>query len=202
MNFSTARIGSRLELWDWKSDSGIEGRFALVHGPDRRNYDDGTRRVFFRRVADIVKHAEKKQGHHRSIVVGDFNAEPFESAVVSLDGLHAVGIRQKGEKPFRASLLDKSRHPFFYNPMWRLYGHDPLQESGKATHYWFNRLAGEVFWHMIDQVVLRPGECPRFPEDKLEILTRIGEVDLLKPDGTPDPNIGSDHLPIIFHWNL
>ncbi len=65
-----------LELWDWTPTSGVGGRFALVHGLDRMNNDDGTRRVFFRRVADLVKAAEAT-GHRRSIVVGDLNAQPF-----------------------------------------------------------------------------------------------------------------------------
>jgi hypothetical protein len=201
MILSPVTIGTRLELWDWTPDSGVGGRFALVHGLDRMNNDDGTRRVFFRRVADSVKAAEAGS-HRRSIVVGDFNAQPFESAIVSSDGLHAIGIRQESNQTSRAIRLTDEREEFFYNPMWRLYGHVPSEEAGMATHYWQNRLAGELFWHMLDQVVLRPEECTSFPEDRIKILTKVGAIHLLAPDGIPDKTVGSDHLPLVFHWNL
>jgi hypothetical protein len=201
MLLSPVTIGTRLELWDWTPDSGVGGRFALVHGLDRMNNDDGTRRVFFRRVADVVKAAEATS-HRRSIVVGDFNAQPFESAILSSDGLHAIGIRQESNQTSRVLRLSDDREEFFYNPMWRLYGHLPAQEAGMATHYWQNRLASELFWHMLDQVVLRPEECVRFPEDTIKILTTVGTVQLLSPDGIPDETVGSDHLPLVFHWNL
>jgi hypothetical protein len=201
MTLSSVTIGTRLELWDRTADSGVSGRFALVHGLDRMNNDDGTRRVFFRRVADFVKAAEVNS-HRRSIVVGDFNAQPFESAVLSSDGLHAIGIRQESYQTSRVIRLSDEREEFFYNPMWRLYGHVLAQDAGVATHYWQNRLAGELFWHMLDQVVIRPEECVRFPEGQIRILTTVGTVQLLAPNGIPDEKVGSDHLPVVFHWNL
>jgi hypothetical protein len=39
-------------------------------------------------------------------------------------------------------------------------------------------------------------------EDQLRILTHVGGVSLLDARGLPDPQTGSDHLPIVFHWNL
>lgn len=201
MSLSTMINRDHVELWDWIPESGVPGRFALVHGLERINNDDGTRRVFFRRVADLIQEREIHT-HRRSIVVGDFNANPFESAVFSSDGLHAVGVRHVNNQTSRTVRLGEDREDFFYNPMWRRYGHVGYLESGTATHYWQNSLAGEIFWHMLDQVVIRPEECPRFPEEQLQILTRIGTVELLAPDGTLDTRVGSDHLPIIFQWNL
>ncbi len=201
MTLAPVTIGDRLELWDWTPKGGLAGRFALVHGLDRFYNDDGTRRVFFRRVADLVK-AGELSSHRRSIVVGDFNAQPFESAVLSSDGLHAIGIRLEGAQTSRTVRLCDDKEEFFYNPMWRLYGHVPSREAGMATHYWQNNLAGELFWHMLDQVVIRPEELRRFPEDSLKILTTVGTVQLLAPNGTPDKSTGSDHLPMVFHWDL
>lgn len=201
MTLAERKVGGRMELWDWVPDSGTAGRFALVHGLDRRHNDDGTRRVFFHRVAGAIKRHETNS-HRRSMIVGDFNAQPFESAVMSSDGLHAIGVRQVDNQVNRLVRLAEAREDFFYNPMWRFYGQQPALEAGTATHYWQNGLAGELFWHMLDQVVIRPEECVRFPEDRIRILTKVGTVDLLTPGGIPDRAVGSDHLPVIFHWNL
>ena len=194
-------LGDRVEFWDWTPDQINHARFALVHGLDRRNNDDGTRRVFFRRIADTIGGFEATT-HRRSMVVGDFNANPFESSILSSDGLHAIGIRKNINKTRRLVRLGDVDEDFFYNPMWRKYGQDAAMEAGAATHYWQNNQSSELFWHMLDQVVIRPEECDRFPEDQLRIVSTVGTVSLLSTDGSLDTTTGSDHLPVIFHWNL
>lgn len=195
-------LGNRVGMWKWIPPSGQEGLVVLLHGLDRRNYDDSTRRVFFRRVADAVRRREEARHHRRTIVAGDFNAQPFESAIADSDGLHAIGIQA-----VRASTQRKIRGAgaaaeFFYNPMWRAYGHQKHPEAGAGTHYWIGSWAHELGWFMLDQVVLRPGEAARFPEDRVRIVTQVGNISLLDAQGLPDSQTASDHLPIVFHWNL
>ena len=194
-------LGDRVELWNWNPEPNKEARFALVHGLDRMNNDDGTRRVFFRRVAEMVR-LKETNSHRRSMILGDFNANPFESAVISSDGLHAIGVRHVGNETQRLVRWGDEKEDFFYNPMWRKYGHISSLDAGIATHYWQNSQAGELCWHMIDQVVFRPEECPSFREEDLMIVSKVGTVTLLTPGGLLDKMVGSDHLPIVFHWNI
>jgi hypothetical protein len=91
---------------------------------------------------------------------------------------------------------------FFYNPMWRVYGHQQHPEAGAATHYWIRSSDHELGWFMLDQVVLRPNESAHFPEDRLRIISEVGAISLLDGEGLPDNQAASDHLPIVFHWNL
>lgn len=184
------RLGRRVESWKWLPDSGAEGLLVLLHGPDRRNYGESARRLFFRRVARAIRVREGKLRHRRTVVAGDFNAHPFDSAIRDADGLHAVGTR--------AGATAAS----FYNPMWRAYGHADHADAGAATYYWRRSAGHESGWFMLDQVVLRPDEVGGFPEDRLRIVTQVGEVSLLDGDGRPDPRAASDHLPIVFEWNL
>jgi hypothetical protein len=46
LQFLRYRLGQRAGLWRWTPPSGQEGLVVLLHGFDRRNYDDSTRRVF------------------------------------------------------------------------------------------------------------------------------------------------------------
>ncbi len=174
-------LGERAALWKWTPPSGQEGLVALLHGFDRRNCDDGTRRVYFRRVADSVRRSEVTRGHRRTIITGDFNAQPFEPAVTDADGLHAIGLRTISTQTARKVRGAAATTDFFYNPMWRLYGHQQHPDAGAATHYWVGANAHELGWHMLDQVVLRPEELVHFPEDQLRIVTQVGGISLVLP---------------------
>lgn len=199
------RLAGRACLWRLVSSAGREGVIGLVHGLDRRNHDDSTRRVFLRRVADAAGRHERKRGHRRTLIAGDFNAHPFESAVADADGLHAIGLKAVRGRRSRAVGGGGPRRDFFYNPMWRLYGHRDHSDAGAATHHWLGPSAHELGWHMLDQVVLRPGEAERFPEEELRVVSRVGGISgisLLTADGLPDRVTASDHLPLVFHWNL
>jgi hypothetical protein len=196
------RLGGRAGMWAWTPPSGQEGLLALLHGFDRRNCDDGTRRMFFRRVVDGIRRCERQRGHRRSIIAGDFNAQPFEPAMTDADGLHAIGVRLVAAQSARKVRGAASAADFFYNPMWRVYGQHRHADAAAATHYWLGRNARELGWHMLDQVVLRSEVSPRFPEDRLQIVTQVGGIHLLDADGLPDRQTACDHLPLVFHWNL
>jgi hypothetical protein len=196
------RLGTRANLWEWEPPSGQVGVIALLHGLDRLHYDDSTRRMLFRKVAAAVQRWETKCQHRHSIIAGDFNAQPFESAVSAADGLHAIGLRSVKQAPTRKVREGDGAAEFFYNPMWRVYGQQPHSEAGSATHYWTKEWGHELAWHMLDQVVLRPGESSRFPEDQLQIVNQVGGISLLDGDGIPDKKTASDHLPLVFRWDL
>jgi hypothetical protein len=117
------------------------------------------------------------------------------------DGLHAIGV-QAIETTSVRKVSSSGKSDFFYNPMWRLYGHQGHDDAGAATHYWIGKWAHELGWHMLDQVVIRPSEYANFPAQNLVILTQVGTLSLLNTQGLPDQQTGSDHLPIVFHWNL
>jgi hypothetical protein len=118
------------------------------------------------------------------------------------DGLHAIGVQSVRASTSRTVSGAGGATDFFYNPMWRTYGHQQHQEAGAATHYWIRAWAHELGWFMLDQVVLRPEESGRFPESQLRIITQVGAISLLDAEGLPDAQTASDHLPIVFHWNL
>jgi hypothetical protein len=188
----------RANYWRCLSQSGMDGFLALVHGFDERNKKDGTRAGQFRRITENLRILEKQFGHKRTLIAGDFNANPFDSAVVSAEGMHAIGVRSLRGRSDRTYLSEPS--DFFYNPMWRVYGHGI--DAGAATHHYHGYDAYELIWHMTDQVVLRPEALDLFPEDELRILGGVGEESFTDRFGVPDREAASDHLPIAFAWNL
>ncbi len=186
---------TRSDFWHIRHPREKKFLLCVVHGPDRRNYSPEKQALFFERLRENIEWCETKINNHGStIVVGDFNANPFESAIAGVAGLHAIPVSSVNGSHER-SVYDK-RYSFFYNPTWRCYG---SHGSGiLATHYHYKYDATELFWHMLDQVVIRPQLYPALIEKSLRIITEVGAANLLSSSGKPDTENGSDHLPLSF----
>jgi len=62
-------------------------------------------------LANQIRQEEKRLGHSRTILVGDFNMNPFEAGIVGAIGLHAVmsqAIARKGSRKIQGT-----DYPFF-----------------------------------------------------------------------------------------
>jgi hypothetical protein len=96
------------------------------------------------------------------------------------------------------AIRNADRADFFYNPMWRMYGTDSAGDAGAATYHYLGHDETEPFWHMLDQVLIRPEFADRLPPQQLRILTRAGRVSLVDAGGRPNVASASDHLPVFF----
>jgi hypothetical protein len=132
------------------------------------------------------------------VVVGDFNASPFSPEVVGAHGLHALGVRGVRDRTTRRT--NERDVAFFYNPMWRKYGYG--QDAGAATHHYVGYDETEHVWHMFDQVVTRPETADRVPEDRIRIVRATGPFSFVNDRGIPNDREASDHLPVVFFWDL
>jgi hypothetical protein len=171
---------------------------SVVHLPSKMHWSDESLASECVNVSEEIKRAESEAQHKRTILVGDFNMNPFESGVVSANGLHAVmskDIAQRGNR----TVLSKS-YPFFYNPMWSLFG--DLSSGPPGTYYYANSQQRVYFWNMFDQVMVRPDLLPFFSLKDLEII-QIHEQRKLKDTDeiVIRPNV-SDHFPLRFKLNL
>jgi hypothetical protein len=149
-------------------------------------------------LSETVRRAEMKAKHTRTILVGDFNVNPFEAAVVGALGLHAVMAKQVAMRNSRT--VQNKEYQFFYNPMWRYFGE---RLDGPPGTYYYG-VGGQVtyFWNIFDQVLVRPALIPYFPDHELRILTAIGDMNLLSANGQPNRDVASDHLPMLFKLDI
>jgi hypothetical protein len=109
------------------------------------------------------------------VLVGDLNMDPFEEGVVKANGLHAVMTRRLAGRQTRT--VQGRVYPLFYNPMWGLYGDSSAGPPGT----YFYEPSGHVgyFWHLFDQVLLRPDLLRFFRNESLCILTEDGQRSFL-----------------------
>lgn len=177
----------------FNTEEGKEVIIAAIHFPSKRNRDDLDFNDFAEAFRNELEEVEQERGHSRSVIVGDFNMNPFEDGMIAAKYLHAVMDSEIAKKKGRT--VQGRFYKYLYNPMWGRMGDT---SPGPPGTYFYQRSAQRnYFWHTFDQVLIRPDLIPDFPIDKLEVVKSINETTLLTPSGRPRRSI-SDHLPIVF----
>ncbi len=173
----------------------VNNKFILcgVHLPSRiYNNSDGMRNIAITELIENIQKAEKELGTENTIIVGDFNVNPYESAFTEATLFHSLPIYSETQRKSRKIVGKEFR--MFYNPMWNFFG-DFSEPYG--TYYYSGNDTNNTYWNIYDQVIIRPELRERFVNDSLKIVTRTSSQSLLNKKGHPDKKI-SDHLPIIF----
>jgi len=164
-----------------------------AHLPSRLHFSEESLKVECGELSRAIAKEETSVGHSRTAVFGDLNVNPFEAGMVAAGGLHAVMSK---ETALRGSRTVQARdYEFFYNPMWAHFG--DRSDGPPGTFYYEKAEHVVYFWNVFDQVLLRPALLSRFEPDDVKILTEVGEISLLQPNGRPNPSLASDHLPVL-----
>ena len=164
---------------------------AALHLPSKLFLSDDDQAVLVPRASQEIERAEHKVGHRRTVVVGDFNMNPFESGLINSEGFHAVMARSIAAKE-RRTVRGVDRR-YFYNPMWSLLG--DCSPGPPGTYYYPSSSPQAFFWNTFDQVLLRPALAASFAPGDVRVIDSIGSRSLLTSAGIPDSSI-SDHLPL------
>ncbi len=97
---------------------------AGVHLPSKINLDDCDHAFLCGALSRDLAEQEDKVGHTRTVLLGDFNMNPFDDGVARSRGLNAVMTKAIANRVSR--IVDAEERRFFYNPMWNHFG-----ESGR-----------------------------------------------------------------------
>lgn len=171
---------------------------TAVHAPSKRDWKDRSQDFECVDLAETIRGVEQKVGHRRTVLVGDFNMSPFEDGIVAAKGLNAVMSRNVANRKSRR-VLEKN-YNFFYNPMWSHFG--DATDGPPGTFYRGGSEQVEYFWHMFDQVLIRPELLSIFRNEELKILTGVSGTSFLTGNGLPNRSVASDHLPILFRLEM
>jgi exonuclease III len=166
---------------------------VAVHFPSKRNSQDKIRESRARHLITDLKKAERDAEHSNTIIIGDFNANPFEDTMISGECINAIPYRNIAKKISRELYDDELE--FFYNPMWNFFGDNSLPYG---TYYYDKEQLTKYYWNIFDQVVIRPSLIDLFIENSLEIVSSIDGNSLFDKNSVPNKEI-SDHLPIVFN---
>lgn len=175
---------------------GIEFLLVAVHIQSKLHATDQEQTMIAARIAHEIDQREQEQGHTKTIVIGDFNMNPFEIGLINSDGFHAM-MDQKIALKNERTVLGQSKK-FFYNPMWSCLG--DMSKGSAGTYYYNSSGITNYFWHTFDQVLLRPSLLDTFDFNKLQIIDNIDKLSLIKNGKIS--NKFSDHLPLMITLDI
>lgn len=160
-----------------------------VHLPGQGYAEDGDRRAILQNIVEKIEELEDKYKTKRSIIIGDFNANPYENCMIEATGLHAVSSSIIAKKVSRK--IKGTTYNMFYNPMWNKFGDF---EGTPGTYYYRQAKVKMVFWNIFDQVIIRPQIIDKFKKESLKVVTEINGRLLFDKNNI----IVGDHLPLEF----
>lgn len=168
---------------------------VAVHVPSKLYRNEKDQRVIASNIISDICIIEAERNHKRTILVGDFNMDPFEEGMLQVDAVNSINSCALANQKNGARKFSDNRYWFFYNPMWGLLG--DLDDSPPGTYFHDSPGSMNLYWRMFDQVLFRPNLVSRMPSKYLKIVDYDGQESLVDQNGRPKKAI-SDHLPLTF----
>ena len=141
-----------------------------------------------------LKEVELSVGHNRSIVVGDFNANPFDEMMILANYFNAIPYSDIVEHKKERRVYGKD-YQMFYNPMWNIVGDINKINS---TYYFDSGGAMDLYRNIYDQVIVSADMIEHYEKAALKIITMTSTQTLIDDEDRPNKKEYSDHLPIVF----
>jgi hypothetical protein len=93
-------------------------------------------------VAEELSRFEDRRRHRNTIVVGDFNMQPYDQGMTSVGALHGVMTKKLARLPDR---IHRERpRPCFYNPMWGFFG--DISPGPAGSYFWDSSQLHNTHW--------------------------------------------------------
>ena len=152
--------------------------------------------------------------HNRTILIGDFNHNPYESFMISPLLLNSMP-NKKLVQSIKTRATDWKRRTIFYNPMWNFlgdYNSNSTLSVYNGSHFFEtknHKFIEHIHWNLFDQVLVSEPISDCLNPSNIAILSQYTDIALNKNYLFADdsfyisnknyfnPNF-SDHLPLTF----
>ena len=164
--------------------------FVGLHLQDKRNSDADIRIELIHSIIKDIEDCEKRIDSKNTVIIGDFNANPFDKELMQMNAFNSVFFRDvimQNEN----RIVDERKYRRFYNPTIRF-----LSEKNKnyGSYYDISSSSTPV-WHSLDQILVSKALVDKIKS--IRYLRNISDVSLINKV-RPNENI-SDHLPLLVH---
>jgi hypothetical protein len=182
--------------------------FGGIHLPSKLTLSTSESQAYVAHEVKLeVEFIEDKIGHTNTVLVGDFNMNPFELGMVAPNGFNSVMSRQIASairrKVSGLGIGSSRDYHYFYNPMWSYLG--DLSNFSPGTYYFYeDSFDNHYRWNMLDQILIRPSLMGNFVANSLQIIESDVNGNALIDDTkrTRAKEQLCDHLPVVFSMDL
>jgi hypothetical protein len=147
-------------------------------------------------LSNVMRRVEEisfKKDDYRSIVVGDFNLQPYSAGIAGIDGFNATMSCIKAKEKYR--LVKGNVRWFYFNPTWNVMG----KNTNVQGSYYNNNDQKDLsmYWYNFDEVLIRPYFVDKFQWDSFKVIEKTAKYDFIKGKLINKKEF-SDHLPLVF----
>ena len=190
--------------------AGVHLHSKVGNGEDRERVRTRKNKI----IIDKVKELEKNLENYKTILVGDFNQNPYDGDLVDFETIPSmqytelINVLSDPNSIFPDSIR---KVDFWYNPMWNFIGdkNQVNNENRKTGSYFLYSDSTTKMWHLIDGFILRPATMKHIDINYAEsgIVDATNSVHFLKPNKIKnkysliDEQL-SDHLPVKISLSL
>jgi len=104
---------------------------VAAHLPSKLFASDNDQIFHAQNLSRTILAEEEIAGHRRTLVIGDFNMDPYSVGMTIANGLHSIMDRSIANNIAR--VVQKQRYEMFYNPMWSRLG--DASEGPPGTYF-------------------------------------------------------------------
>lgn len=186
------REGTRYAIYSF-SIAGENFLLVGLHLPANPHSNaDGRKDVIFDIKRDIIEQ-EKLTSIANTIVIGDFNASPFDSELTQKTAFDAVFYKNEIMNQETVRYNGKI-HKRFYNPLLNY-----ISETNEMYgSFRYISDINDIVWYCYDQIIVRKPLVERL--ENVRYMKKIDKIELLSSKGVIMNSI-SDHLPLIVEVN-
>jgi endonuclease/exonuclease/phosphatase family metal-dependent hydrolase len=188
------RDGGKYTTFELNTPGAAPVLLVVLHLPSKLYRTPDDQLLISTTIRQEIEEIETQCGHTNTLVIGDFNMNPFDKGMISVSAFNALPcarIAKNGSRTF-----DGRSYKYFYNPSWNLLG-DRNDTPGTYFHRTPSGLSH--YWNTLDQVIVRPSLSDAIDKQTFRALISAGGKSLISNDRLPDC---SDHLPITLTLNL
>ena len=167
---------------------GVSYNLAGIHLPAPPASDSNDRKIVIRNIVHDIEEQENKEKNRKTIVIGDFNCNPFDEEVIQKDAFNAVLFKDLINKK-EIIRYNEREWRRFYNPII----HYLSEETNTYGSLYYSSGSAPLYWNSFDQILVRKELTDHICS--LEYLKSTNGKKLMK-DVKPNDSI-SDHLPLL-----
>lgn len=159
-----------------------------IHLPSPPSSDSNDRKNTIRDIVQDINEQENRAKNRMTIVIGDFNCNPFDEEIIQKDSFNAVLFK---------SLIVQQETIKYHDKMWRRF-YNPIihflsEETKTYGSLYYSSGSSPLYWNSFDQILVRKEliDCI----SSLQYIKEINGKELIR-NVKPIASI-SDHLPLL-----